>query len=167
MKLLRHNDPSLKIKSDNFDFSNPPFDPIEFAQDLVKFMYDSNGICLAAPQVGVPYRIFALRASPQNFVCFNPRIVQPSEEVILLEETSLTYPGMCVKIKRPRHCRVRFSMPNNEVKTEMFTGLSARAFQQCMDVLNGEVFYRKANQFHRQQALKKWSKISEHLLSVA
>ena len=167
MNLLKHNDPALKEEAKPFDFSNPAFDPIEFSHEIVKFMYDKNCIYLSGPQVGVPYRVFCLRAAPQNFVCFNPRIVQPSEEVILLEESSLTFPGMSVKIKRSRHCRVRFTMPNGEVRTETFTGMTARAFQHCMDFLNGEVFYRKANYLHRQQALKKWNKISEHLLSVA
>ena len=67
----------MKNKSENFDF-NDTIDPIEFAQDLVKIMYAHNGICLAAPQIGIPYRVFAMRGEPQNFVCFNPRIVMPS-----------------------------------------------------------------------------------------
>jgi len=119
-------------------------------------MYDNNGICLAAIQVGIPYRIFAMRGSPQNFVCFNPRIVQPSEEQIRLEEMSLTFPGLSVKIKRPRHVKVRFATPNGEVRTETYTGITARTFMHCMDFLNGEIFYRKANPIHREQAMRKW-----------
>ncbi len=158
MNLLRHNDPFLKQKSEAFDFSNPPFDPIEFSQDLVKFMYDKNAICLAAIQVGVPYRIFAMRGAPENFVCFNPKIVLPSKEEIRLEEISLTFPDLEVKIKRPQHCRVRFATPNGEIRTETYTGMTARVFQHCMDFLDGEVFYRKANPIHREQALKKWKR---------
>ena len=165
MNLLKYNDKALKNRSELFDFSNPPFDPIDFSQQLVKFMYDNNGLYVTAPQIGVPYRIFAMRGSPQNFVCFN-RIVQPSEETIQLEETSLTFPGMSVKVKRPRHCRVRFAMPNGEVRTDTFSGITARAFQHCIDFLDGETFYHKANFIHRQQALKKWNKIVEHLFSI-
>jgi peptide deformylase len=159
MILLNYSDKNLKRTCDNFDFLNPPFDPIEFSQNLVKTMYDNNGICLSAPQVGISYRIFAMRGSPENFVCFNPRIVMPGTEEIRIEETSLTYPGLCVNIKRPRHCKVRFATPNGEIRTETYTGITARVFQHCMDYLNGEVFYHKANYIHKQKALKNWRKI--------
>jgi len=166
MELLDYRDPGLKVPAKQFDFQNPPFDPIDFAQNLVKFMYDKNAICVSAPQVGVPYRIFAMRGAPENFVCFNPRVVMNGEEEIRLEEISLTYPGLCVKIKRPRHCKVRFATPNGEIKTETYTGLTARTFLHNMDFLNGEVFYHKANPIHRQQALKKWKNGKyEYLLS--
>ena len=61
MILLKHTDKNLNQVSENFNFKEPPFDPIEFSQELVKFMYDNNGICLAAPQVGIPLRIFAMQ----------------------------------------------------------------------------------------------------------
>lgn len=158
MYILKHTDKILKEVSQTFDFREPPFDPVEFAQQLVKTMYDHNGICLAAIQVGIPYRIFAMRGAPENFVCFNPRIVQPSEQMIRLEETSLTYPGLCVKVNRPQHCRVRFATPNGEVRTETFTGMTARVFQQSMDFLDGRLFYSTANPIHREQALRKWKR---------
>jgi peptide deformylase len=158
MQILDYKSPTLRTYSEPFLFANPPFDPIDFAHKLVKTMYDSEGVCLTGIQVGVPYRVFALRAAPENLVCYNPRIVVPGEEQIRLEETSLSYPGLFVKIKRPQHCKVRFAMPNGEIRTETFTGLTARFFQHCIDFLDGELFYSKANPIHRQQALKKWNK---------
>jgi peptide deformylase len=77
-------DTYLKNKCQDFDFSNPPFDTIEFAQELVKTMYENNGMGLAANQVGYPFRVFAMRGHPENFVCFNPKIVQLSETMVLL-----------------------------------------------------------------------------------
>jgi peptide deformylase len=158
MNLLKHTDPDLKKKSVAFDFKDPPFDPYQFSHELVKFMYDNSAMCVAAAQVGVPYRIFAMRGAPENYVCFNPRVVMTSEQEIRLDEISLTYPGLEVMIKRPQHCKVRFSTPNGETRTETFTGMTARVFQHCMDFLDGEVFYRKANPIHRQQALRKWKR---------
>jgi peptide deformylase len=119
-------------------------------------MYDNNGIGLAANQVGVPYRIFAMRAAPENFVCFNPKIVQPSEAEVVLEEGCLTYPGLYVKIKRSQHVRVRFQTPNGDTLTKQFTGMSARIFQHELDHLDGVIFYNKANRVHRDKALDKW-----------
>ena len=156
MELVKYDDPILKSPCSDFDFRNPLFDPIEFAKELVKYMYEWNGLGLAANQVGVPYRIFAMRGQPENFVCFNPRIVQPSETIVALEEGCLTYPGLIVKIKRPQHIRVRFQTPNGETLTKQFTGMTARVFQHEMDHLNGEVYFNKASRYHRDKALEKW-----------
>lgn len=156
MNLVDPKDPILTTPCQVFDFKNPPFDPIEFSKTLVKFMYDKNGIGLAANQVGVPYRIFAMRGQPENFVCFNPKIVQPSEMKIELEEGCLTYPNLLVKITRPQHVRVRFTTPNGDTITKQFTGLTARIFQHELDHLDGVIFYNRANRYHRDTALKKW-----------
>jgi peptide deformylase len=158
MKLVDPNDSILTTKCELFDFKNPPIDPIELAQDLVKTMYDLNGIGLAANQVGLSYRVFAMRGAPQNFVCFNPKIVMPGTEEVLLEENSLTFPGLYVKVKRSQHIRVRFTMANGETRSDTFTGITARTFQHLMDHMDGEVFYNKANKYHRDQAFKKWKK---------
>lgn len=158
MELVLKDDTVLTNKCQDFDFSNPPFNPIEFAQELVKYMHEKNGLGLAANQVGVPYRIFAMRGHPENFVCFNPKIVQQSEQQIVLEEGCLTYPGLLVKIKRPEFIRVRFSTPNGETITNKFIGMSARVFQHEYDHLEGIRFYDKANKFHRDQAMRKWRK---------
>lgn len=166
MKLVPPNDPILTTPCQQFDFSNPPFDPFEFSRELVKFMYDNNGIGLAANQVGVPYRIFAMRGQPENFVCFNPKIVQPSEMTVELEEGSLTYKGLLVKITRPQHVRVRFTAPNGDIMTKQFTGMTARVFQHELDNLDGVVFYNRANRFHRDQALKKWRNGNKYEMKV-
>jgi peptide deformylase len=158
MNLVDAKDPILKTKCEEFDFINPPFDPIEFSKDLIKFMYDNNGLGLAANQVGVPYRIFAMRGAPENFVCFNPKIVLPSSEQVILEEGCLTYPGLLVKIKRSQHIKVRFRTPNGETLTKTFTGMTARIFQHELDHLDGIEFFSRANKYHREQAFKKWKK---------
>lgn len=79
----------------------------------------------------------------------------PSEEVITLEESCLSFPRLIVKIKRPRHVRVRFQSPTGETVTQQFTGMTARVFQHELDHLNGVLFYTRANRFHREKAFKK------------
>jgi peptide deformylase len=70
----------------------------------------------------------------------------------------LTFPGLAVKIKRADEIRVRFAMPNGDVRTETFRGLTAHSFQHEMDHMNGELFYMKATKYHRDQAFKNWKK---------
>jgi peptide deformylase len=76
--------------------------------------------------------------------------------IVSLEEGCLTYPGLIVKIKRPQHVRVRFTKPNGETITKLFTGMTARIFQHELDHLDGIIFYNKANRVHRDKALEKW-----------
>jgi peptide deformylase len=121
-------------------------------------MYDQNGLGLSANQVGIPYRVFAMRGHPQNFVCFNPRIVYFSDKTKIMEESCLSFPGLVVKIKRSEEIRVRFNTPNGDIKSETFRGMAARVFQHEMDHMDGELFYNKANRYHRENALTKWRK---------
>ena len=121
-------------------------------------MYENNGLGLAANQVGVPFSIFAMRGHPQNFVCFNPKIIFQSEELVSIEESCLTFPGLVVKVKRPKSIRARFTMANGEVRTEPFTGVAARVFLHEIDHLDGVLFYNRANPYHKEVALKKWQR---------
>lgn len=148
-------DPILTTPCEPFDFQNPQVDPFELAQDMVRMIHEYNALGLSANQIGLPYRVIALRGSPENFVCFNPKIVMPSTEEITLQEACLSFPGVNVKVKRPRHVRVRFTAPNGEVMTRQFTGMTARAFFHEMDHIDGVIFYNRANRFHREQALKR------------
>jgi peptide deformylase len=158
MQLVKHTDPILRETCQPFDFINPPTDPIQLAKDMVQFMYEVNGIGLAANQVGLPYRVFAMRGHPENFVCFNPKIVHYGDTVVQLEEGCVTYPGMVVKIKRPQSIRVRYFMANGDVRTDTFIGMSARIFQHELDHLDGVLFYERANRYHRELAMKKWKR---------
>ena len=82
-------------------------------------------------------------------------MVMPSDQEVLLEEGCLSFPNLFVKVKRPQHCRVRFTMPNGDTRTDTFTGITARAFQHELDHLDGIVYYTRANDYHREQAFKK------------
>ena len=158
LKLVADNDPILKQALEPFDFKNPPVDPVELSQALVKFLYENNSLGLSANQVGLPYRVFAMRSAPENFVCFNPKVVMPSEAEVLLEENCLSYKGLTVKIKRPQHVKVRFTLPNGDTLTKQFTGMTARVFQHEMEHMDGNIFYHRANLVHREMALRKWKK---------
>ena len=63
-----------------FDFTNPPVNPTEFASSLVETCKKHNGYGLSANQCGFPYRVFVM-GSGDNFVAFfNPSIVLKSHK---------------------------------------------------------------------------------------
>lgn len=153
-ELVDCNAPILKQEMKPFDFSNPPIDPLDLVTDLAETMLENNGVGLSANQVGLPYRVFVMLGQ-ELIPCFNPRIVDMSEETILLEEGCLSYPDMFVKVKRPRRIKVRYAEPNGNIVTQTFDGMTARVFQHELDHLNGVNYQQRANKFHLEQARKK------------
>lgn len=127
----------------------------EIALNLINTMKAKKGIGLAANQVGLPYRCFVMDGVPPLAI-FNPRVIDMSTEEIILEEGCLTFPGLNVKIKRPKHIKVRYEDADGEVHTEKFTGMTARIFLHEMDHLNGYMFYQRASLFHRDQGFRRW-----------
>lgn len=157
LELVPEDHPLLRTKLEPFDFDNPPVNPSWLADQLARAMLKYDGVGLAANQVGLPYRVFVIKANP-IIAAFNPKILDTSEEKIYLEERCLTYPGLFVKIKRPRVIRVRYTLPNGDTNTYKYQDLTARIFQHEMDHLDGIVFTSRANPYHLEQAKKKRSR---------
>jgi peptide deformylase len=152
--LVPNNDPILKTVLDPFDFSNPIVDPLDFVSNLAETMMHYNGIGLAANQVGFNTRVFVLYGT-ELIPCFNPKIIDVSNEQLYLEEGCLSYPGLVVKVRRPKKIKVRYSDPNGEVTTKVFDGITARAFQHENSHLDGLCMFDQATAYHKEQAKKK------------
>lgn len=143
LSLVSGSDPVLFEELPRFDFQNPPADPIELARDLTETMLAKKGLGLAANQVGWRHRLCVISANPV-LAMFNPRIVHESEEKTALDEGCLSFPGMIIKIDRPKEIRVRYTMPNGETVTNKYTGMTARIIHHEIDHLNGIVFTKRA-----------------------
>ena len=116
----------------------------ELAQDMAETMYAAPGIGLAAPQVGVPLRLFVIDISvghdPRGLITLvNPEFVE-REGMQLEEEGCLSVPGFNATVARPE--RVAVKGLDLDGRERFFTGdgLLARAFQHEMDHLDGRVF---------------------------
>lgn len=140
-------------ESQRFDFKQPPIDPVYLSNSLVSTMARNNGIALSAPQIGLNFRVFCIRGI--DSALFNPIIVDKSDKQILLEEISLSYPKLIVKINRPDVIRLRFTDAFGNTDTQYFSGITARVMQRKIDFLDGILFYTKATKFHLDQARRK------------
>lgn len=147
----------LTVVSNSFDFRDPQFDPEEFANSLVRKMVHENGVGLAAIQVGVPYRIFAIRTDP-IVVAYNPKFVGTQGDLMLSEEGCLSFPGLWVKVKRVEEVRLRFQTPQGKFVTQSLAGLAARIAQHEYDHIEGVLFFNRASRFHRDRTLEKWER---------
>jgi peptide deformylase len=120
-------------------------------------LLELEGLGLAAPQLGLPFNFFVIRSNPvQGF--FNATIVDHSEEEVLLEEGCLSYPGLVLKIKRPRNIKVRAFNPEGVANTYTFQDMTARIIQHEIDHINGVVFTDKVSRLQLEMAIKKASK---------
>lgn len=165
LKLVESNHPILHHRVSEFDFSNPPINPIELANQLIKTMNEYNGIGLSANQCGLPYRVFVLRSEPLK-VCFNPRLIDVSNETVNLQEGCLSYPFLFVKIKRPMFIKVRYTDVYGETHTEKFVGMTARCFQHEYDHLEGINYLNRANSVLVERAKRSQHKIQKRLKAV-
>lgn len=163
--LVESNHPILHTKIEPFDFSNPGIDPIVLANRLIVTMNNNNGIGLSANQCGLPYRVFVMRSEPTK-VCFNPKILVASDEIVSLEEGCISYPFLFVKIKRPVWIRVRYADAFGEVHTERFIGMTARCFQHEYDHLEGINYLKRANPVLVERAKRSQLKIKKRLKGV-
>jgi peptide deformylase len=124
----------------DFDFANPPVDPKGLSVGLIRTMMKHGGIGLAAPQCGLPYRVFVMGApNGQGYACFNPKIVSSTGKTAF-EEGCLTFKGMYLSITRPDTIEVEYQDMTGKKHTEKFGGLTARTFQHELDHLNGVVY---------------------------
>jgi peptide deformylase len=162
MELIKGNDYRLKQVCSEFDFDNGYVledGTVLTAEGLYELLrsnlIEKGGVGLSAPQLGIMTRAFVIGnpSSPDEIIgVFNPMIVDYDEETVVYEESCLTYPGLFVRIKRPRGIRVRYRGWDGEAGTARYEGYTARVFQHEYDHLNGITFQQRANRFHLEQA---------------
>jgi peptide deformylase len=162
LRLVSSEHELLSAKLPTFDFNNPVVDPKELVNKLSEIMKDKNGLGLAANQIGLPYRVFVLNTDPVT-ACFNPRIIEMSDKMIVSQEGCLTYPYFFVKIARPGAIKVRYADVNGEFVTRTLSGISARAFLHEYDHLEGINYLDRAKPYHLDQA-KRQTKIFKRKL---
>ena len=143
MNIVKFPDPILRQRMPEFDFENPSVDPVKLEKDMLDLMYEYDGIGLAANQVGIPVRMFVMghRESPEpGMAFFNPEVVANTEDIADLEEGCLSFPGIFVKIKRPKAIKARWQNSLGEVKEANLEGYECKCFLHELDHLEGIVF---------------------------
>ena len=83
-------------------------------EDMLETMYKSNGIGLAAPQVGILKRLVVMDCSDQNkktrpLKFINPEILNLSSDKSEYEEGCLSLPTQFAKVERPSFIEVNIS----------------------------------------------------------
>jgi peptide deformylase len=132
--------------------------------DMIETMYAAPGVGLAAPQVGLPLRIFVVDVSighdPSALMVFiNPEFVE-RDGVQLEEEGCLSVPGFNATVVRPSRAVVTGLDRAGNVHQHEGTGLLARAFQHEMDHLDGTLFVDRLRGIKRDLIVRRIKKLT-------
>jgi peptide deformylase len=117
----------------------------ELIRDLFDTMYESDGIGLAATQVGVDRRVIVLDVSPTDetgvpIALVNPEILGVEGPITACVEGCLSVPGVRAEVLRPETVVVRGLDGQGEPVTLRTGGILARALQHEIDHLDGVLF---------------------------
>jgi peptide deformylase len=160
LKLVSEYDPILKTKCPEYDFS----DSLEERQSLVDAMFvameANNGIGLASPQIGKSLRMFVmLRQDGTKVACYNPEIIETSDEIISEPEGCLSFPLLYLGVKRPKTITGKYQTITGETVVELFQDIDARCFSHELEHLEGIVFTTKVGPTSLQVARQRQSKL--------
>jgi len=108
-------------------------------EKMTEIMLERKGVGLAAPQAGVPLRIFiiSLDGTRENVKVYINPTVTPTGESSSIEEGCLSVPGVRTNIRRYAKCTVTATDLDGNEFTEQAEGLYARALQHEYDHMQG------------------------------
>ena len=124
----------------------------QLIDDMFDTMIDSDGVGLAAPQIGKSIRLFMVDASRmedvddepdiQSFkkVFINPYIVDEQGEKWAFTEGCLSIPNIREDVMRPSKIKIEYYDRNWEFQEEEYDGVKARIIQHEYDHLDGILF---------------------------
>jgi peptide deformylase len=140
--ILKYGDAVVHDRARPVDAITPDIDRL--VADMIETMYAAPGIGLAAPQIGVPLRMFVVDLSigrdPAGLiVMINPEFVE-QDGMQLEEEGCLSVPGFNATVLRPTRAVIKGLDRTGLERQVEGTALLARAFQHEMDHLDGMLF---------------------------
>lgn len=152
------------------DITSDYADLKELLANMFETMYDSDGVGLAAPQIGRNDRIIVIDASPlaetfPELDGFKKVLINPQLEVLdgdkeTRAEGCLSLPGLSENVTRVEHIRLRWLDENFEEHDEEFSGFGARVIQHEYDHLEGKVYIDHISGIRKQLIRSKLNNIA-------
>lgn len=155
VELVGETYPTLHEMTLPWDFQNPMVDIHDLLVKMTHTMVINRGIGLAAPQIGVPARMFIMRDGEKNIVCVNPEILVLDKKTVKLMEGCLSFPNLLIPVERAESVTVRYMDQNGNVVENHFDGILARCFQHELDHLDGICFIKRVSKIVRDIAERK------------
>jgi len=159
----------LRERATEIDVNNA-----EGLQELIENMYatmkESDGVGIAAPQVGKSIRLLIVDGSDlvedmpelEGFkrVMINPVATWESEETAEYSEGCLSVPNIHADVVRPKSMKVKYLNEKYEEQEELFEGFACRMVQQEMDHLDGHLFIDHVSPIRKKMIQSKLNNIA-------
>jgi len=151
--IVVYGHPILRKVAAEIEKEYPELD--QLMADLFETMYHSEGLGLAAPQIGKSIRIFVIDGKPAaedepalaefKKAFINPHIIERSGEFALMTEGCLSIPNLREEVNRESHIRITYYDENWSYHDEVYDGYAARIIQHEYDHLDGIMFTDKVS----------------------
>lgn len=170
--LLGH--PVLRKETDDITSDYPGLS--DLIKNMYETMYHSDGVGLAAPQIGLPIALAVIDGSPLaekfpecknlKLTMINPELeIIESSPLVSREEGCLSIPGISENVKRHEHIRLNWLDENFNEHEEEFTGFASRIIQHEFDHLLGTVYTDKISPIRKQMIRNRLSNIAKGKVS--
>ena len=161
--------PVLRNTSEPVDVADPMLE--QLVSDMFETMYASEGVGLAAPQIGKNIRLVVIDADPlaesfpecagRRFELINPEIEVLEGDTISRAEGCLSLPGLSENVPRVEHIRLSWTDLKGERHTEEISGFLARVVQHECDHLDGHLYIDHISPIRKQLIKSKLRNIIE------
>ena len=131
----------------------------KFEQDMIKLMLDERGMGLAANQIGITKRFFAIGHDSfdtfqKHAIIWNPQVINSSEEKVIDVEGCLSFKDVFVKVERPKIIEVQYETTQGKTRFAKLDGMESKCFQHELDHLDGITFNKRVSKLRWQMANK-------------
>ncbi|CAL67238.1 peptide deformylase [Christiangramia forsetii] len=181
LPIIAYGDPVLKKKAKDIDKDYPKLE--ELINNMWDTMYNAYGVGLAAPQVGLPVRMFMIDPAPfaddeeldeaekkvlmdLRKVFINPQIIEETGEEWAFSEGCLSIPEVREDVFRQPDITIEYHDENWEKHTETYSGLAARVIQHEYDHIEGILFTDKLSSLKKRLIKSKLANISKGKINV-
>ena len=182
LPIVAYGDPVLKKQAEEIDKNYPNLK--ELIDNMFETMYGAQGVGLAAPQIGLPIRLFVVDGSPfadeedeepdpkaegmDGFkkVFINPIIEEENGEKWGFHEGCLSIPKIREEVFRKETIRISYYDENWKLNEEVYTGYKARIIQHEYDHIEGKLFIDYLKPLKRKLLKGKLDDISRGKVSV-
>ncbi|RZK77632.1 MAG: peptide deformylase [Pedobacter sp.] len=164
LSIVAYGDPVLKKVCTPIDETYP--DLQKLISDMFDTMYNASGVGLAAPQVGLPIRLFIVDTGSDDKarykkVFINAEIIEETGEPWAFNEGCLSIPDVREDVLRKPNVRIKYYDENWELHEEEVTGMPARVIQHEYDHIQGTLFTDKLGMLRKRMLKSKLDAISK------
>ena len=134
-------------------------DKDKFESDMIRLMLDERGMGLAANQIGITKRFFAIGHDSfdtfqKHAIIWNPQVINSSEEKVIDVEGCLSFKYIFVKVERPKVIEVQYETTQGKTRFAKLDGMESKCFQHELDHLDGITFNKRVSKLRWQMANK-------------